>query len=172
MIKRVVVAGRGSGGFDDTVSPFFGRCSSFCVVDIGSGGIATHLTIPNEASDIPGSAGVVAAGNVIDFGVDAVVAGDFGAGSTKVFQKAGVKQYILKDILIKEAIEKVISGGVECVDSGEIIASQKYGMGRNKRKAPEKSLSGFFICSRCGCSMPKKDGVLEMECPNCGNNMS
>lgn len=173
-LKRVVVAGKVKGSPDDDVSPVFGRCGAFCVVDFTDGGVKTSTVISNPAFDHPGSAGVIAADSVVKLGADAVVAGDFGTASTEIFYKSGVKQYIIRDSTIKEAVSKMMSGEGICVDCKSIIASKRYNLGKKSitvRPGQGFENNGSYICKNCGCTMPKKEELSHIHCPNCGNLM-
>ena len=173
-LKRVVVAGKAKGSPDDDVSPVFGRCGAFCVVDFAEGGIKTSTVISNPAVDSPGSAGVIAADSVVKLGADAVVAGNFGTASTEVFSKSGVKQYIIRDSTVKEAIEKMMSGKGVCVDCQSIISSNRYGLGRKNitlKSGGDAVNKSSYICRNCGCTMPKKESISHIHCPNCGKMM-
>ncbi|MBN2735050.1 MAG: NifB/NifX family molybdenum-iron cluster-binding protein [Methanomicrobiaceae archaeon] len=169
-LKRLVIAGMGNGDPDDYVSPVFGRCGSFCVVDFAEDGLWSSEAVHNTAVDLPGSAGVFAADSVVKLGADAVVAGDFGTASTEVFYKSGVKQYVIRDATIKEAVCKMLSGEGVCVDCESIISSRRYGMGRiSTDDVSEKN--DLFVCKNCGCMMPKKEDEKLKHCPNCKNMM-
>ena len=169
LLKRLVIAGRGNGSPDDYVSPVFGRCSAFCVFDFAEDGAISSKVVSNSAVDLPGSAGVIAADSVVDLGADVVVAGDFGTASTQVFYKSGIKQYIVKDTTIKEAVSKMLSGKGVSVDCESIISSKKFGIGRNLTENAGQSSS--YVCKICGCTMPKKEGIKQMICPNCKTMM-
>lgn len=169
-LKRLVIAGRGNGSPDDYVSPVFGRCSAFCVVDFAEDGGISSRVVSNSAVDLPGSAGVIAADSVVNLGADAVVAGDFGTASTQVFHKSGVKQYIIKNTTIKEAVDKMLSGGGECVDCKSIISSKRFGMGRSI-PARNTENTDLYKCKTCGCTMPRKEGMQHIQCPNCKTMM-
>lgn len=172
--KRVVVAGKLKGNLDDEISPVFGRCGGFCVFDLADGNVSESKIISNPAIDLPGSAGVVAADSVVKLGADAVVAGDFGVASTEIFYKSGVKQYIVKDTTIKDALEKMISGETACVDSKNYIESNKPLFGRRSITLQNRNNlknNNSYICRNCGCTMPRKEGLMQIHCPNCGNMM-
>ncbi|MBP2134568.1 putative Fe-Mo cluster-binding NifX family protein [Methanomicrobium sp. W14] len=173
-MKRLVVAGMGNGSPDDSVSPVFGRCGTFCVVDLSGNKVKTSTVISNEAVDRPGSAGLIAADSVVKLGADAVVAGDFGRMSTRVFMDSGIKQYIIRNATVSEAIERMISGGGRCLDSQSVMSSERPDLGRRSihfGTAVFCEKEGSFICKSCGCTMPRKRESERVYCPNCGNIM-
>jgi len=48
------------GGLDDVVSPVFGRCSTFTLVDVEDGEVASHEVIQNPHAGAMGEAGIQA----------------------------------------------------------------------------------------------------------------
>jgi len=57
---RVAVASQGQGGLDDVVSPMFGRCPTFTIVDIESSEIKGINIVQNQAASAMHGAGIAA----------------------------------------------------------------------------------------------------------------
>ncbi|HEB84959.1 MAG TPA: hypothetical protein ENI92_08175, partial [Bacteroidetes bacterium] len=83
-----IVAATNRGGLDDTVSPVFGRCPTFTVLDAEGGEIVSHKVIQNPYAGAVGGAGIQAAQLVVNEGAEAVVAGSFGPNASNVLSQA------------------------------------------------------------------------------------
>ncbi len=176
-MEKIVVAGKNDGSLYDDISDNFGRCSAFCLAEIDSGEIVSVSSLKNNSADFPRSAGTMAAGWVVNMGVSAVIAGKFGPGSILVLYRAGVRQYELNDMAIRDGIDLFLRGELECLDCSNIlenmILQNRFRKGNRMNWGSLKRGDEHYICSDCGCMMPKSrspDKSL-MRCPNCGNEM-
>jgi predicted Fe-Mo cluster-binding NifX family protein len=176
-MEKVVVAGKNDGSLYDDISENFGRCSAFCIAEIDSGKIVSTSSLRNSSADFPRSAGTMAAGWVVNMGISAVIAGKFGPGSTLVLYRAGVRQYELKDLAIQDGLDLFLEGHLECIDCSGIldnmILQNSFRKGKRMDWTSLKRGDEHYICSDCGCMMPRgmSAGEDEMLCPNCGNKM-
>lgn len=86
---KVVISSTGET-LDSAVSPVFGRCAYFLLVDT-----ETMLAQPfeNPAQSASGGAGIQAAQFVIELGAQAVITGNVGPNAMQVFQAARVPVY-------------------------------------------------------------------------------
>jgi predicted Fe-Mo cluster-binding NifX family protein/DNA-directed RNA polymerase subunit RPC12/RpoP len=177
-MEKVAIAGKNDGGLYDDISENFGRCSAFCIAEIDSGKIVSASGIRNSSADFPGSAGTIAAGQVLNMGVSAVIAGRFGPGSTLVLHRSGVRQYEIRDMAIRDGLDLLLEGRVECLDCSEtlenMIIQNRFRKGNRMNWTNLKRGDEHYICPDCGCMMPKKiiSGEEGMVCPNCGNKMN
>lgn len=176
-MEKVVVAGKNDGSLYDDISENFGRCSAFCVAEIDSGEVISTSSIRNSSADFPRSAGTMAAGWAVNMGVSAVIAGRFGPGSTLVLHRAGIRQYELKDMAIQDGLVLFLEGQLECLDCSVIlenmILKNRFRKGNRMDWTSLKRGEEHYICSDCGCMMPRSISASKEEilCPNCGNKM-
>ena len=91
----------------------FGRCQRFLIVD--SGTMDFHV-VDNSALAMGGGAGVRAAQQVVDEGVEAVIAGEVGPKAFEVLERAHVKVYARVTGTARDAIEMVTSDMARDVD--------------------------------------------------------
>lgn len=77
------------GGLEDVVSPVFGRCPTFTLVDVENGKVVSHEVVQNPYLSAMGGAGIQAAQLVISKGAQAILAGAFGPNATNVFSQGG-----------------------------------------------------------------------------------
>ena len=84
----------------------FGRCQRFLIVD--SGTMDFHV-VDNSALAMGGGAGVRAAQQVVDEGVEAVIAGEVGPKAYEVLERAHIKVYARVTGTVKDAIDLVRS---------------------------------------------------------------
>ncbi len=90
------------------VSPVFGRCPYFLVVDSKT---EEFKAIPNPALQAGRGAGVGASQLVASEGATAVICGNFGPNAFSVLQMSGIKIYPgVFGLTIKQAIDKYNKG--------------------------------------------------------------
>ncbi len=91
----------------------FGRCPMFLIVD--SATMDFHL-VDNSAALMGGGAGVRAAQQVVDEGVDAVIAGEVGPKAYEVLDRANIKVYARVTGSARDAIDMVMSDMAQGAD--------------------------------------------------------
>ncbi|WP_366515187.1 NifB/NifX family molybdenum-iron cluster-binding protein [Methanoculleus sp.] len=80
----------GGGGLDDTVSPEFGASPSFTLVDVEDQETLAVEIVVNPKNCVPGTTSRPAR-DLVDRGVDAVIAGAFGPEAILVFSSAVIR---------------------------------------------------------------------------------
>jgi len=106
---KIAFASSSKGGLDDKVSDQFGRCPTFTIVTVESGKIVNVVAVENPGYKAVSGAGIKAVQKLIDEGVDAVVAGNFGPNAEAALYEVGIKVYVMKDLTIKEALDRILS---------------------------------------------------------------
>lgn len=91
----------------------FGRCPRFLIVDSGT---MEFQVVDNSAFTMGGGAGVRAAQQVVDEGVEAVIAGEVGPKAFEVLERAHVKVYARVTGTARNAVEMVTSEMAKDVD--------------------------------------------------------
>jgi predicted Fe-Mo cluster-binding NifX family protein len=91
------------------VDPRFGRAAAFCIYDTESGVLEGFA---NESVSQSGGAGVQAAQELIDRGVDAVLTGRVGPNAFRALAAAGIPVYADAGPTVQEAIEAFKSGSL------------------------------------------------------------
>ncbi|TET71947.1 dinitrogenase iron-molybdenum cofactor biosynthesis protein, partial [Candidatus Bathyarchaeota archaeon] len=84
---RIAVSSTG-GSIDSTLSPRFGRCPYYVIVDTET---MAHEAVPNASMDAPSGAGIAAAQTIAQRGVKAVLTGRLGPNATQVLSQAGIE---------------------------------------------------------------------------------
>lgn len=121
---KILVA-TGSGGLEDNVSPTFGRCASYTIVEAGTE-IRVVAIESNPYAGAAGGAGIQAAQYAVDKGVKAVIAGNFGPNASDVLTQAGIEM-IAAGGNVKDVIERYLKGELE--PAGGPTAPLHGGMG-------------------------------------------
>ena len=106
---KIAFASSSKGGLDDKVSDQFGRCPTFTIVTVKNRKIVNVVTVENPGYKAVSGAGIKAVQKLIDEGVDAVVAGNFGPNAEAALYEVGIKVYVMKDLTIKEALDRILS---------------------------------------------------------------
>ncbi len=88
---KVGVASQGSGGLDDLVSPVFGRCNSFTLVEVEDGKIKGVKVIPNPHTAAPQGVGIAVAQMLAGEGVKVALAGRFGPWASTASVQFGIQ---------------------------------------------------------------------------------
>lgn len=115
MHMKVAVASMGPGGLDDTVSPVFGTSPSFTLVGAEDQKILMVEIVANPASCRIGAAALRPARDLVDRGVDAVVAGEFGPEEIQVFSSAGIGMYRLRNMPVRDAVKQFLNLAADTV---------------------------------------------------------
>jgi predicted Fe-Mo cluster-binding NifX family protein len=87
---------------DAPISPVFGRCSTYILVDTET---MQFKALDNPALSAPGGAGVQAAQFVIEHGAQAVLTGNVGPNAFGVFRAADVPVFLLGNGTVHSALE-------------------------------------------------------------------
>lgn len=80
----------------------FGRCEYFQIYDTKTNDMKVLV---NEGSKSSGGAGIAAASQVIDEGVDIIITGNLGPNAFELIEKAGIKAYSCEALPVFNAIE-------------------------------------------------------------------
>ncbi len=125
---KIVVATT-KGGLDDEVSPFFGRCPVFTMVEAEGNEIKGAEVISNEFSDAAGGAGIQASQFIAEKKAEAVMAGNFGPNAARILSSAGIKM-VQAQGSVKDAVTKYLSGELKPVSDSTVEGH--FGMGQGQ----------------------------------------
>lgn len=101
-----------------SVDPRFGRAKYFVVVDTESGVWSAHDNAQN-LNALQG-AGIQAAQNVAELGVEAAVTGNVGPKAFAVLEAANVAIYTGAAGTVQEALDQLRGGGLRKVDQANV----------------------------------------------------
>ena len=101
MVKILITSN--DSDLNSQVSPVFGRCSYFLIID-EKGKI--EKAIPNAGVQAIRGAGIAAAQTVVSQGATVVITGNVGPNAFAVLQQSGVKLYNGVGMTVKEALDK------------------------------------------------------------------
>ena len=121
---KIVVSVNGRD-LDAPMSPIFGRCAAYILVDTET---LDYEVLDNPAISAGGGAGVQAAQFVIGRGAEAVITGNVGPNAFGVFQAGGATVYLAKEGTVRAAVEAYNEGHLSLAQ-GASVASHS-GMGR------------------------------------------
>ncbi len=113
MIERIVVSSQSKGGLDDMVSPMFGRCPAYTVVDVDleQKEVKDVTTQTNPAMQVFGGAGIQAAQLVGTLGATAVITGNLGPNAFIALQQLGIKIHAgVFGISVREVVNQYLAG--------------------------------------------------------------
>ncbi len=99
-MKRIAISTDG-----DQVSPHFGRCSSYTIIEIENGQLLTQKVIDNPGHE-PGFLPQF----LSEKGVNAIVAGGMGPRAQNLFQQVGIETILGVEGPIKTVIETFLTG--------------------------------------------------------------
>jgi len=127
---KVVIATM-KGGLDDVVSPVFGRCATYTIVETEGKEIKDVKTVENPSASATGGAGIKAAQFVANETAEYVVAGNFGPNAAAVLMQAGVKM-IQAQGSVKDTVDKIVSGELKPTDGPTVQTNFGKGFGRGQ----------------------------------------
>ena len=115
---------------DSQVSPVFGRCPYFLIVDKET---EEFKAIPNAALQAGRGAGVAAAQVVVSEKAEVVICGNFGPNAFSVLQMSGIKIYPgVFGLTIKQVIDKYNKGELKEIKTP--TAPGHFGLGPQRRR--------------------------------------
>lgn len=124
---RVAVSSTGEG-LEAQVSPIFGRCPYFVLVDTET---MVAESLPNGAINASGGAGVQASQMIVRSGVGAVISGNVGPNASQVLAAASIPVYSATGGKVREAVEAFQAGQLQELTGPSVPKDfAKPGMGR------------------------------------------
>ena len=114
-----VIVSAAEAGLDAGVSPTFGRCPVYVLVDTET--METE-SIANPAQNAPAGAGIQAAQFVLSKNVDAIFTGNVGPNARDVLEAGAAEIYIVHEDTVRGAVEAVVKGHGEADDSKTVGA--------------------------------------------------
>jgi predicted Fe-Mo cluster-binding NifX family protein len=115
------------GGLEDMVSPVFGRCQTYTLVECEGGEIKKTEAMANPGFTAAGGAGIQAAQYVGGLKPEAVIAGNFGPNAAAVLTQMGVKM-VQAQGNAGEAVLKYMKGELKPTNTPTVRGH--FGMGR------------------------------------------
>jgi len=106
-MKIIVATNR--GGLEDDVSPVFGRCQTFTIIEAEGSEIKNVEVVPNQFAYAVHGAGIQAGQWVVSQKAKAVIAGNFGPNVSSILQQAGIEMIVAQG-KVKEVVEKYLRG--------------------------------------------------------------
>ncbi|MCK4859281.1 MAG: NifB/NifX family molybdenum-iron cluster-binding protein [Candidatus Omnitrophica bacterium] len=129
---RIGISSTGQG-LDSKLSPLFGRCAFFVVVDIENNEITNNKTIENKAVMQAGGAGIMAAQTIGNENVNVVISNSIGPRAFDVLQQLGIEMYKAQGSTVKEAVDLFIQGKLSKINAAGIMGIGKgQGLGRRR----------------------------------------
>ena len=128
---RIAVA-TNTGGLEDTVSQVFARAPTFTIADVENGEIKDVRVMRNPAASAGGGAGIQAAQILINEGVQAIVAGNFGPNASGLLAQTGVAMIASSGTKVEEAVKSAEKAGPSASANLPPVAPSPvmpYGMG-------------------------------------------
>jgi predicted Fe-Mo cluster-binding NifX family protein len=138
----VAIPSMKEGGLSDEMSPRFGRCPSFTFVELEDNEIKAVKTVPNNAANAMGGAGVQATQIVGNNNAEVAIVGFLGPNAANGLNALNIKIYNApnKRMTIKEVIDLYIQDKLESVSSANVTSH--YGMGAGQGMGQSRGMGG------------------------------
>jgi len=111
---RVAISCDGGGGLEGLVSPHFGRCSHFLLIDLEGAGIRSAREVPNPLADGHGP------GQVPQFmashQVEVMLSGGMGRRAIAAFEELGIEAVTGASGSARRALESYLGGALQGSD--------------------------------------------------------
>lgn len=114
---KVAVTSQGTD-MESQVDPRFGRAKFFIVIDTATGDLAAHDNTQN-LNALQG-AGIQAARNIVELGVNALITGNVGPKAFATLQAGGVNIYIGATGQVSHAVEQFKAGKLQAADGANV----------------------------------------------------
>jgi predicted Fe-Mo cluster-binding NifX family protein len=115
---RIAVTANGVD-LDAAISPVFGRCSTYILVDTET---MQFEALQNPALNAAGGAGIQAAQFIIERGAQAVVTGNVGPNAFGVFGAADLPVYLARGGTVRDVVEAYQRGLLESAMGANVAA--------------------------------------------------
>lgn len=118
-----------NNGLDSNLSPVFGRCPYFVVVDWEDGNVNSDQSVQNPAMNQGGGAGVLAAQTVGDQNVDVVITGNVGPRAFDVLNRLGIEIYAGRQTSLKDNLEAFEKSQLDKISAPDSMGAGPGGKG-------------------------------------------
>jgi predicted Fe-Mo cluster-binding NifX family protein len=125
---KVVVSSTGPT-LDSPVSPRFGRCPYYLIVDTET---MNFEALPNANMNATSGAGIASAQTVSGKGAEAVLTGRLGPNATQVLSQVGIKMVTGASGTVRQAVEAYSSGSLKETSSSTLARGIGYGRGMGR----------------------------------------
>lgn len=98
----------------DLLDSRFGRCSYFQIFDMETKNIKC---VENNGKSASGGAGIAAAQQLVDEGVDVIISWKIGPNAFEVFEKANIKMVSSETVSVESALEAYEQGKLDTISS-------------------------------------------------------
>jgi predicted Fe-Mo cluster-binding NifX family protein len=112
---------------NDLLDPRFGRCSYFLLYDSET---KTMKAVENKGQLSGGGAGIAAAQQIIDEGVQVVITGNMGPNAFDLMETSEIKVYRSNSVPCQECVKLFLDGKLELIATS---GPSHMGMGRQGR---------------------------------------
>jgi predicted Fe-Mo cluster-binding NifX family protein len=99
------------------ISPVFGRCAFFVIVNVENNKIKDSKSIENKAVMQAGGAGIMAAQAVANEKVNAVISNSVGPRAFDVLNQLSIDVYKAQGNTVKEAVDLFIQGKLQKINA-------------------------------------------------------
>lgn len=113
------------GGLDDTISPVFGRCQTFTIIEVDGEDIKDVSILPNQYASGVSGVGIQAGQFIAQQGVKVVIAGNFGPNVSAVLSQAGIEMIVAQG-KVGDVVRKYINKELKPIQTSQM----PFGMGR------------------------------------------
>ena len=106
---KLAIPTEGGEGLEDTVSEVFGRAKTFTIVEICEGSISDVKAAENPTVSYKHGAGPIVVKMLVDMGVNAVMAREFGPGALALLEQHNIGMIKVEaGISVAEAVENTL----------------------------------------------------------------
>jgi predicted Fe-Mo cluster-binding NifX family protein len=106
---KLAIPTKGNKGIDDAVSDVFGRAITFTIIDIEEKEIKKVEVIKNPAESLKHGAGPIVVTTLIDLGVKAIIAHEFGPGASTILDHFNITKVEVKTgISVAQAVNEFL----------------------------------------------------------------
>lgn len=116
---KVAVPSEAPGGLDAAISPHFGHCAAFTMVEVSQGQVGTVEVVPNTGHAQGGCMAPVMM--LKQMGADALIAGGMGMRPLAGFQQVGIQVYYHEESsLVSEAVKLLAAGNARIFGPAQV----------------------------------------------------
>lgn len=133
-----------SENLDAQINPRFGRCQYFIIIETDN---MQFEAIPNVSQNAPSGAGIQAAQNVANKGIQVVLTGNVGPNASQVLSSAGIKIVTGVSGTVREAVERYKNGQLQSMTTPTAMGlgtGRGFGMGMGRGRGGGRGMGRMF----------------------------
>jgi len=129
------------GGLKDEISPVFGRCQNFTIIEAEDREIKDVRVVPNRYAGGVSGVGIQVAQFIVEQGANVAIAGNYGPNVTNVLNQARIEMIIASG-QVEDAVKKYLYKELRPIEGPTSQPQMPYGGGMGRGRGGGRGMGG------------------------------